>query len=304
MSNGLDAFKKRAPGKFAKFLQPGATAAGVITEISDQKQATKFNRDPKAKRELDFWPSGDPVMEVWITLQTQERDPQDPEDTGLRVVVVTVNQKAGGQLAAIMDACEAVGAETPLPGGFLAITFTGFDPNSENAQNPRKLYAANYQAPAPGGGAFQQPPVQQQPQYNEWNPAPPQQHVPQAQPIQQQPPVPASAYAAPAAAPPAWAQQPAQQQYQPPVQVNTATGEIGGQQQPPVQQFQQPPVQQVPQAQPVQQQPPVQQAPAQQGGGVDAVQIQSLIAQGMDDNTINQATGAPHAAIAAIRGIS
>lgn len=295
MSNGLDAFKKRAPGKFAKFLQPGATVGGIITEISDQKQATKFNRDPKAKRELDYWPSGDPVMEVWITLQTQERDPQDPEDTGLRVLVVTVNQKAGGQLASIMDACEAVGAETPLPGGFLAQTFTGFDPNSENAQNPRKLYAANYQPPAPGGGAFQQPqtqpPVQQQPvqQYNEWNPAP-----------QQQVPVPASAYAAPHSAPPAWAQAPAAapqaapvqqqpvQQYQQPVQVNTSTGEIAPQQQAPVQQLQQQPAA-----------PPV-----QQGGGVDAVQVQALIAQGMDDNTINATTGAPHAAIAAIRSIS
>ncbi|WP_314325479.1 hypothetical protein [Paenarthrobacter ilicis] len=240
MNNGLDAFKKKAPGKFAKFLQPGATTAGIITEISDQKQAKKFNRDPKAARELDFWPSGDPVMEVWISLQTQERDPQDPEDTGIRVVVVTVNQKAGGQLAAIMDACEAAGAETPLPGGLLAITFTGFDPNSENAQNPRKLYAARYQLPAPGGGAFQQPqaqPAQQAPaqQYNEFNPAP------------------------------------------------------AAQVAPPVQQFQQPPVQQA--------------APAQQGGAWDAVQVQALIAQGMDDNTISATTGAPLPAIAAIRGI-
>lgn len=299
--NGLDAFKKRGNSKFATFPQPGATVAGIITEISDQKQATKWNPDPKAKRELDTWPSGDPVMEVWVTVQTQDRDPQDPEDTGLRTVVVTVNQKQGGQLAAIMDACEAVGAQTPLPGGFLVLTFTQFDPESKNPQNPRKLYAAQYQVPAPGGGAFQQPQAQpaQQPapvqQYNEFNP-PPQQ---QAAPVQQfqQPPVQQQA--------PAWTQPPAApvqaapqvpQAYQPPVQVNTNTGEIAPQQQAaPVQQFQQPPVQQAP----VQQQ-----APAQQGGGVDAVQIQALIAQGIDDNTINATTGAPHAAIAAIRSIS
>lgn len=291
--NGLDAFKKRGNSKFATFSQPGATVAGLITEISDQKQATKWNPDPKAKRELDFWPSGDPIMEVWVTVQTQDRDPQDPEDTGLRTIVVTVNQKQGGQLAAIMDACEAVGAPTPLPGGFLALTFTQLDPESKNPQNPRKLYAAQYQVPAPGGGAFQQPqaqPSQQAPaqQYNEFNPAPqaaPQQQAP-VQQFQQQPPVQQQA--------PAWTQPQVaapQQQYQPPVQVNTNTGEIAApQQQAPVQQFQQQPMQQ--------------QAPAQQGGGVDAVQIQGLIAQGMDDNTINQATGAPHAAIAAIRAIS
>lgn len=293
--NGLDAFKKRGNSKFAQFHQPGATVAGTITEISDQKHATKWNPDPKAKREHDFWPSGDPVMEVWVTVQTNERDPQDPEDTGLRTIVVTVNQKAGGQLAAIMDACDAVGAQTPLPGGFLALTFTQFDPESKNPQNPRKMYAAQYQPPAPGGGAFQQPQAQTQQapaqQYNEFNP-PPQQQAP-VQQFQQQP-VPASAYAAPAAAPPAWAGQPAaqapQQQYQPPVQVNTNTGEIAPQPQAPVQQIQQPPAQQ--------------QAPAQQSGGVDAIQVQQLIAQGMDDNTIHQATGAPLPAIAAIRSIS
>ncbi|AYN57315.1 hypothetical protein PBI_BRIDGETTE_49 [Arthrobacter phage Bridgette] len=301
MSNGLDAFKKRAPSKFATFPQPGATVAGVITEISDQKQATKYNRDPKAPKELEFWPkSGDPKMEVWVTLQTNERDPLDPEDRGLRTVVVTVNQKPGGQLAAIMDACEAIGAETPLPGGFLVLTFTGYDPESENAQQPRKLFAAQYKSPAPGGGAFTPqaaPAVQQAPQeqYNQWNPAPPA-PIQQQAPVQQyqQPPVQQQA------APPAWAQPPVQQapqqQYQPPVQVNTSTGEVAPQQgyqqpaqQAPVQQYQQPPVQQ--------------QAP-QQGGGVDASQIQALIAQGMDDATIQSTTGAPAPAIAAIRAVS
>lgn len=264
MSNGLDAFKKRSPGKFAQFPQPGATVAGTIKEISDQKQATKWNPDPKAKRELDFWPSGDPVMEVWVTVQTQDRDPQDPEDTGLRTIVVTVNQKQGGQLAAIIDACEAAGAETPLPGGFLALTFTHFDPESKNQQNPRKVYAAKYQAPAPGGGAFNQAPAQasaQQPHYNEWNPAP-------AQPQAQQPP--------------AWAQPAAQQAYQPPVQVNPQTGEIHD-----------------PHPAPAQQAPAA--APT---AGWDAATVQALIAQGMDDATIHQATGAPHPAITAIRNLT
>jgi len=279
--SGLDAFKKRASSSFAAFTQPGSTVAGPITEISDQKQATKWNPDPKAKRELDFWPSGDPVMEVWLTVQTQERNPQDEEDTGLRTIVITVNQKQGGQLAAIMDACEAAGVPAPAVGGFLALTFTGFDPESKNPQNPRKLYAAKYQAPAAGGGAFtpqaqpaQQAPApvaqQQAPQYNEWNPAPA---------AYQQPPAPQQQVA-----PPAWAGQPQAQPaaYQPPVQVNTNTGEIAPQQQAPA---------------------PVAQQQAPQGGGVDAVQIQQLIAQGLDDATIQQTTGAPQAAIAAIRSL-
>lgn len=312
MSNGLDAFKKRPSSKFATFPQPGATVAGMITEISDQKHATKYNRDRNAPKELDYWKSGDPKMEVWVTVQTQERDPQDPEDNGLRTIVVTVNQKPGGQLAAIMDACEAVGAETPLPGGFVALTFTGFDPASDNPQNPRKLFAAQYKAPAPGGGAFtQQQPTQAQqvqPQTgpnSQWGTGVDpgiQQGYQQPQVQQFQQPAPQAPqqggvdFAAMAAQqqqqqPPAWAQQPAAQQapqqYQPPVQVNTNTGEVatqqGGYQQAPA---------------------PVQQQAPQQGGGVDAVKVQQLIAQGMDDATINQATGAPLPAIAAIRAIS
>ncbi|AYN57833.1 hypothetical protein HOU49_gp44 [Arthrobacter phage Eileen] len=282
MSTGLDAFKKRGNSKFATFAQPGATVAGTITEISDQKQATKWNPDPKAKREHDFWPSGDPVMEVWVTVQTNERDPQDPEDTGLRTIVVTVNQKRGGQLAAIMDACEAVGAETPLPGGFLALTFTQFDPESKNPQNPRKLYAAKYQAPAPGGGAFTQPTAQApaaapQEQYNEWNPAP------------YQPP--AAPAPTPAAEPPAWAQPaaaPAAAAYQAPVQVNPATGEVAPPAQAPV-----------PAAAPASAA-----APTAAPGGWDAQTVQQLIAAQMDDATISQATGAPLQAVAAIRAIS
>ena len=332
MSNGLDAFKKRPSSKFAAFHQPGATVAGIITEISDQKHATKYNRDPKAPKELDYWKSGDPKMEVWITVQTQERDPQDPEDNGFRTIVVTVNQKPGGQLAAIMDACEAIGAETPLPGGFLVLTFTGFDAESDNPQNPRKLYAAQYKAPAPGGGAFtqQQAPAQQSaPQTgpnSQWGTGVDpgvQQGYQQAAPVQQyQQPAPAEqvvpqmmqndprlqqAYQAPAqqSAPPAWAQQPAPaqqapQQYQPPVQVNPGTGEIAEQHTA----YQQPVQQQAPPVQQYQQPAPQQAAAAPQGGGVDAPQIQALIAQGMDDATINQTTGAPVPAIAAIRAIS
>lgn len=288
--SGLDAFKKRASSSFATFQTAGATVAGPITEISDQKQATKWNPDKNAKRELDFWPSGDPVMEVWITVQTQERNPQDEEDTGLRSIVITVNQKAGGQLAAIMDACEAAGVPAPAVGGFLALTFTGFDPESKNPQNPRKLYAAKYQAPAAGGGAFTQqaPPVQQQvpaQQYNQWNPAP-------AAPVEDPWATPGTQYAQPPVqqAPPAWATAPQAtppvQQYQPPVQVNTGTGEIAPQQQAPV-----------PTPQPVYEQPPV--APV--AGGWDATAVQNCLRQGMDDATIASTTGAPLQAIAAIR---
>ena len=129
-------------------------------------------------------------MQVKITLQTQERDQQDGSDDGKRNLWVSESGKKGGMLAAIRDAVKASGADTIRPGGYLRMQFTGFDPESKNPQNPRKLYQAGYEAPSPAGGMFandpgqrfehpQNPPTQQTPQGYQQPPA--QQYTPQAE---------------------------------------------------------------------------------------------------------------------------
>jgi len=292
-----DAFKPiKRDSKTAKFDQPGATVAGTITDIGNQFQATKFNRNPQAPKELDYWPSGDPIMQVPVTVQTQERDSSDPEDTGKRTIYMTVSRKEGGQLAAVIAAVEAAGQEYPQVGGFLALSMVGYDPESGNPQNPRKMYQAQYRPPAPGGGAFA-------PQQAQQAPAPGYQQQPQ--PAQQ-------GYQPVAAAGPAYAAAPqqVQQAYQPPVQINPQTGEVLGGQQAAPQQFQQqaptPAYQQPQQAAPQQAQPaqPVQPAPAQQQSGqTDAATIRALIQQGHSDQDIQSATGADPGVIAAIRNM-
>lgn len=133
----------------AKFENPGDVVMGEITDIGEPFHATKFG-----SQEKDFWPSGDPILNVSVTLQTTERDPQDPEDDGQRRVYVTVSSKEGGQLAAIRAALKTAGQKDLQVGGQLWIQFTGYDPDSKNKQNPRKLYRAQYKAPA---GVFSQP---------------------------------------------------------------------------------------------------------------------------------------------------
>ena len=46
------------------------------------------------------------------------------------------------------------GAGTIDIGGQLTVAFSGFDPNSKNPANPRKIYSASYVPPAPAGGMF------------------------------------------------------------------------------------------------------------------------------------------------------
>lgn len=168
----MTVFQKQTNRYFTFGRQPVAGQTGVkgqVLAISEPRQAYKYNINKQAPKVLDFWDAEKtrPKMEVVLDLQTELREPSEDgtADDGRRKIVVTVDYKRGGKLAAIQDAMQAVGADDIEVGAFLALWFTGYDPDSQNSDNPRKLYQANYQRPAAGGGAFQQqeqPPQQQQ----------------------------------------------------------------------------------------------------------------------------------------------
>ena len=187
--SAFDFFDSR-PSHSCKFKTPGETHTGVITEISDRMPVTKYGTtDP------DYWPDGSPKQQVVITLATDERDPEDPNDSGERSLWVTESRKAGTILAAIIQATRQANAKLEI-GGTLSVSFTGHDPKSKNPALPRKLYAATYQPPAAGGGMFEQQPAQPAPAASQ-SAAPqaaPQQQVSQAAPVvNQQPAQPAPA---------------------------------------------------------------------------------------------------------------
>lgn len=148
--SAFDFFAPRASHSW-KFANPGDTHTGTITEVSDARQATEYGSN-----ELAYWDKERtrPKMQVAVTLDTAERDPQDSNDTGKRTLWVVEDGRSGSILSAIRQAVHQAGAGTIDIGGQLTVTFSGFDPNSKNPANPRKIYAASYVPPAPAGGMF------------------------------------------------------------------------------------------------------------------------------------------------------
>ena len=148
--SAFDFFAPRASHSW-KFTNPGDTHTGTITEVSDARQATEYGSN-----ELAYWDKERtrPKMQVAVTLDTAERDPQDSNDTGKRTLWVVEDGRSGSILSAIRQAVHQAGAGTIDIGGQLTVAFSGFDPNSKNPANPRKIYAASYVPPAPAGGMF------------------------------------------------------------------------------------------------------------------------------------------------------
>lgn len=148
--SAFDFFAPRASHSW-KFTNPGDTHTGTITEVSDARQATEFGSNEPA-----YWDREKtrPKMQVAVTLDTTERDPQDANDTGKRTLWVVEDGRSGSILSAIRQAVHQAGAGTIDIGGQLTVAFSGFDPNSKNPANPRKIYSASYVPPAPAGGMF------------------------------------------------------------------------------------------------------------------------------------------------------
>lgn len=157
-------------GKGLKFQQPGTSYSGTINAEPYEEQQKEYGSDRPAT-----YPNGDPKMQILVNLDTQLREEAD--DDGRRTLYVNSPKMK----RAIFDAITAAGENDLKVGGTLTVTFTGFDPNSKNPQNPAKLYSASYVAP--------------QSAFSQGQPAPAQQPAQQQQQQQQQP------YQAPAAAP-------------------------------------------------------------------------------------------------------
>lgn len=117
----------------------GYTVIGTIAETPKVEQMKKFNSD-----ELDFWPSGDPKMQILVTLQTDQRDPADHQDDGKRRLHISPRM-----MGPVREAVQRVGAKGLEIGGRLAVRRAG----GSGAVGDPFTFAAEYAAPAidPGG---------------------------------------------------------------------------------------------------------------------------------------------------------
>lgn len=93
----------------------GYTVVGTITDQPKAEQMKKHNSD-----ELDFWPSGDPKMQIIVTLQTDLRDPSDAQDEGKRKLHIPPRM-----MGPVREAVRRSGAPGLAIGGRLAIRRTG-----------------------------------------------------------------------------------------------------------------------------------------------------------------------------------
>jgi hypothetical protein len=118
----------------AKFGGFGVTVGGRITEPAQVQQ----QRDVQTG-EKKFWKDGNPMMQLVVTVQTDQRDPSIPDDDGRRRLFVKGQMKT-----AIQDAVKQAGTRGLEVGGHLQVTYTHDGPKSNPAFSAPKQYRAQY----------------------------------------------------------------------------------------------------------------------------------------------------------------
>lgn len=118
----------------------GYTVIGAITETPKVEQMKKFQSD-----ELDFWPSGDPKMQILVTLQTDQRDPANEQDDGKRRLHISPRM-----MGPVREAIQRVGAKGLEIGGRLAVRRIG----GTGAVGDPYTFAAEYGAPTVDPGSL------------------------------------------------------------------------------------------------------------------------------------------------------
>lgn len=129
-----------------QFANPGDGVQGAVVISFESRQERAFapprpdgTQVPYNERAPLFFPSGDPIYGVVVTVQTSLRT--TPEDDGIRALFV----EGKGKKATLRDAIKAAGATGLEVGGVIDFVFT----HSENPADPkaRKHYAARYTRP-------------------------------------------------------------------------------------------------------------------------------------------------------------
>jgi hypothetical protein len=82
-------------------------------------------------------------MQIVVQLQTEEHDPADPDDDGIRGLYIK-----SGMLNAVREAVRKAGAKGLEVGGVLTVQYVGDGERKNKAFDPPKLYTATYVPPS------------------------------------------------------------------------------------------------------------------------------------------------------------
>jgi hypothetical protein len=132
-------------GKVPPVRKGGKVVGGPV-----RYQVREFDIRNPGKGPLQLDPSGQPVWAVYIDLQTNERDPGNPADDGVRRLYVQKWRLRDSIRRAIEDV-KAPGLER---GGDLWIDFTGLEEGE--GQQPAQTWTAQYRSP--GSATLMTPP--------------------------------------------------------------------------------------------------------------------------------------------------
>jgi hypothetical protein len=119
-------------GKSAAFPKLGTEITGVITQPPhDMQQRDITSGEPK------FYKDGNPMMQVVWQLQTDQRDPEDESDDGVRMVYAKGQMLAAGRAAA-----RASGAKSraDLVGRTMSVKWASTEKAKQRGMNDKKIY--------------------------------------------------------------------------------------------------------------------------------------------------------------------
>jgi hypothetical protein len=181
-----NAFLMGAAVPSAKFDQPGAEVSGRVVHRETRLQ-TVFGTN-----EVKHWPSGDPMYQLVVHIQTTQRNPMIENDNGVRAIYI----KGKNFTDAVRDAVKLAGAPGIEVGGQIRVIYTGDDMASKAPIKP-KMFAVQYLAAPPQAaqGGWPQQPAQPSPQgygqpaWGQHQPSPQGWPQPAQQRQPQQPPV-------------------------------------------------------------------------------------------------------------------
>ena len=130
--------------KAAVFATIGAIVEGTVVGHPESREQTDL-----ATGEVKRYKSGDPMMMVLIKIQTTLRDPDDPEDDGIRTLFAKYTM-----MKAIGKAMTDAGVKKIEPGGYLQVGYSGDIPSQTRGYQPTKAYVAKYTPPAPSANTM------------------------------------------------------------------------------------------------------------------------------------------------------
>lgn len=131
----------------AKFPTPGTVVGGHITEPPKVEQQRDIQSGDKK-----FWSDGNPMMQLVVTVQTDQRDPAIEDDDGKRRIFVK-----GQMRNAVADAVRNAGAKGLEVGGILRVRYTHDGEQKQRGFSAPKQYEAHYTPAA--AAQLQNPPA-------------------------------------------------------------------------------------------------------------------------------------------------